>query len=41
MYRKGPPVSLSIRRVWPAAKGILKPSPDVFGSPCTEYVQKL
>ena len=30
-----------MRRVCPAAKGILKPSGWVFGSPSTEYVQKL
>ena len=30
-----------MRRVWPAAKGMAKPSGAVFVSPCTEYVQKL
>jgi hypothetical protein len=30
-----------MRRVWPAAKGIAKPSGAVLGSPCTAYVQKL
>ena len=36
-----PPVSRGIRRMWPAVNGILKPSGAVFGSPCTQYVQKL
>ncbi len=27
--------------MWPAANGILKPSGAVFGSPWTQYVQKL
>ena len=30
-----------MRRTWPAANGILKPSGAVFGRPCTQYVQKL
>ena len=30
-----------MRRTWPAANGILKPSGAVFGNPCTQYVQKL
>ena len=30
-----------MRRVWPAANGILKPSGAVFGRPWTLYVQKL
>src|SRR5688500_9236145 len=30
-----------MRRVWPAANGILKPSGAVFSRPWTEYVQKL
>ena len=30
-----------MRRTWPAANGILKPSGAVFGSPWTQYVQKL
>jgi hypothetical protein len=41
MYRNGPAVSLGMRRVWPSEKGIVNPSGDEFGSPCTEYVQKL
>ena len=32
----GRAVSRGIRRVWPAANGILKPSGAVFGSPCTQ-----
>ena len=31
----GPRVSRGMRRTWPAANGILKPSGAVFGSPCT------
>jgi hypothetical protein len=34
-------VSRGIRRVWPAANGILNPSGAVFGIPWTQYVQKL
>ena len=40
-YRNGPPIRRGIRRVCPAENGILKPSGAVFGSPCTQYVQKL
>lgn len=29
-----------MRRTWPAANGILKPSGAVVGNPCTQYVQK-
>jgi hypothetical protein len=30
-----------MRRVWPAANGMAKPSGAVLASPCTLYVQKL